>query len=449
MAEARRLVIDTLASSRAALDSSIHPVIDGVSGVFGTSDDCFVFGRNTRASVFEAAYVNGRLANALDFDETFPVGIHFGVGAVVAALLMADKLKLSGSGFLLSVIVGYEIGARLATAIGPMTQIEDGKVIGFPSIWGVAAPVVVTAAAAAAKARRFSPEQFLNALTISASNAPLPVGSQWSAGIDLPNVKYCDAGWCTATGVFATEAALSGSEGFREIFESELGLPRMYGQGPDNMFRMFEGVGHDWHLRDITYKPWPTCRFTHHAMTALETLLQTQTIAPDDIEELEIQSNPLAISERFTQRLPKTFASRQFSYPHMVALQVLRIQPGPRWFDPVWEGDETYCRLRDLVTISLHPNANRFAEHFERNQIRQMWGGVRIKTAGDTYTAESGFALGDPWDPATRYSDDDIARKFLAQFTGDSADALLKHLQKVDELASPIRVIEDAFLATC
>jgi 2-methylcitrate dehydratase PrpD len=361
---------------------------------------------------------------------------------VTACLGLAEAYRLSGRQFLTSVLAGYELGGRIASYIGPVLHVQNGEVTGFPDVWGVAAPVVVGACAAAARARNLGPATFGHALGLAGSNAPLPCGSQWSSAVDLPNCKYADVGWCAVTGTFAALSAELGSTGFQQILDGPNGLARMCGVAAAEEKWLTEGLGVSWMLDDITYKPWPTCRFTHYSLTALERLLRTQHIDVDSVDEIAVETGPLACSKRFTNPNPVTFAAREFSYPHMVAMRLLNVPPGPRWLDAKHADDPRVRNLKKKVRVEEHPRGRNFATGIVRNQIRFMTGGIRILAAGKTYHAESDYALGDPWEDATRFSDEDIARKFRGLVAPDRAQAMLDAVMTIETLAdiSPLAV---------
>jgi len=84
-AEAKRVLADTFACAVSGTGTEIGPIAQALARCFGTAPQASVAGESAKASVMAALYANGRIANAMDFDETFPVGAHFGVGAAVAA----------------------------------------------------------------------------------------------------------------------------------------------------------------------------------------------------------------------------------------------------------------------------------------------------------------------------------------------------------------------------
>lgn len=422
--EAKRILLDTLGCLAGGRACEIAPTSDRLALLLGqrleTGGSTLIGQGNT--TLISAVYGNARIANALDFDETFPVGVHFGVAAVAAALAMAEERGASGADVLRAVIVGYELGARIATYIGPMTEVVDGQVKGFSKVWGVAAPVVLAAMGAAAAIARLDERRFAQAIGLAVSNSPLPAGALWSNAVDLPNCKYCDAGWCAVAGVFAVLSVEAGSTGFTDALDGPYGLARMCGVQSFDEGSLTAGLGTNWLISHVTYKPWPTCRFTHYPLTSLARILRREAIAPAEIEEIVIETGPMAASARFTKPLPRTFASRSFSYPHMVAMLVRGVPAGPEWLDA---GNVTHpdtLGIAEKVRIVAHERGNDFARTMEANQIRTMPGGVLVRTARGEFRDEDDFALGDPWSEQSRLSDADLTEKFLGMSGTGAAD---------------------------
>lgn len=420
--EARRIVLDTAGCLIGGRACEVAPVADALARALGGEGGrgATLLGQGD-APLLAAIYANARLANALDFDETFPVGAHFGVGAVAAAMAMAQDRNVSGADFLNGVICGYELGARVASYIGPMVEVRDGKVAGFAKVWGVAAPVVAAAAGAAAKIAGLDADRFRQALGHALANAPLPAGALWSGAVDLPNSKYCDAGWCAMAGAFGVLAVEAGSTSFDNVLDGPHGLARMCGVESFDEALLTRDLGERWLLEDVTYKLWPTCRFTHHALSSLARILTDEGITADEITQITIETGPLAASPRFTKPRPATFASRCFSYPHMVAALVLGVPPGPAWLTPELARDPRILAIADKVRVVPHARGGDFVHTMENNQIRTMPGGARVKTPRGEFAAENDYALGDPWHAQTRVSDADLAGKFALMSGGSDA----------------------------
>jgi 2-methylcitrate dehydratase PrpD len=89
-----------------------------------------VLGFDTPGSAIMAAYVNGRLANILDADDTFPTATHFGNTTVFAALALAEQLGRSGRSDQ-GECGGIRCRGRIGSWSGVPIQCKVGKVVGF------------------------------------------------------------------------------------------------------------------------------------------------------------------------------------------------------------------------------------------------------------------------------------------------------------------------------
>lgn len=410
---AQCLILDTLGCAAAAVGTQPQAAIDHIARLFGGDVGGRQIGHAAGpVGVMRAIYANARLANLLDYDETYPVGVHFGNAAVMAAIAAAQCGGRNSRDLLIGAIAGYEAGARLASSVGPMMRIRDDKVIGFSQIWGVAAPVVLAACVAYGRTLGISSDVMHQAIGIAVSNIPLPIGNKWSHATDLPDVKYCDAGWCSVAGAHGVHSALAGLSGFSDALDGPVGVPEAYGAAMADHTILHSQLGERWHLKDMTFKPWPSCRFMHPPLTALARILEKAAPAPDAITEIEIQTGPLANSSRFRNPEPKTFCSFQFSYPHVVAMMVLGVAPGRAWFDPEIAEQPAARALRARTKIVLHSRSDSFVRTMVDNQIRTMPGGAIVRTADHTWHEEADYAKGDPWDDDTRFTANDVIAKF-------------------------------------
>ncbi|QOZ66640.1 hypothetical protein WN72_09885 [Bradyrhizobium arachidis] len=116
-------------------------------------------------------------------------------------------------------------------------------------------------------------------LGIAGSKTPLP--SMWPGkSMDLSDSKYQDAGWAVLAGVFATRSATLGATGVSAIFDGERSLIKMCGTDCFDRDTLVGDLGSRWMLPDITYKPWPTCRWMHQPLTRASVLNQKFATSP-------------------------------------------------------------------------------------------------------------------------------------------------------------------------
>ena len=446
--DAKRLIIDTFGCIIGSQKSAIGPVVlNGLKG-FGDKGPASIVGRQHRISPFGAAYANGRLGNAMDFDDTHASGIHLATGVVSGALAYAEQQGQTGAELLLSVIVGYEVGGRFCRAFGPFFSQEemgpihsfggDSSNRSFPRVWSLAAPLALGAAAAAGRSLDLSQTKFIEALAATIYNAPLLQGSAWTETlVELPNMKYCDAGMCSLVGVQSALLAQTGTTSFPALIDGDAAVIKLFGDRTvTGLNYLTDRLGVDWMIRNSTLKPWPTCRLTHQPLTALDQILTENTIRPNEVNKIVVLTNRVGCVDRFTQTKAQSFVARQFSIPHMIAMQIMHIPAGALWMAEDWLENSVYSDLIDKIEIVVHPEGARFHAFMVDNEFRKMPGGVMIDCGDTKYQAESDFALGDPWTTATQLSDQDLDQKFETQVDAGDMSAVLAHLRDLENCSS-------------
>ena len=104
----------TLGGSTRPITSAL---IDGLGADGGPSR---VVGRGVRVAPSVAALVNGAAAHVLELDDIYAPGlIHPGAPVVAAALAVGEQLDVTFGRLLRAIVVGYEVGGRLAADLGP------------------------------------------------------------------------------------------------------------------------------------------------------------------------------------------------------------------------------------------------------------------------------------------------------------------------------------------
>lgn len=448
VAESRRLLLDTLGCALGAIDSDSGRVALAYVAELGGNPRSTVLG-GARSAAPLAAYVNARLANVLDADDTFPTATHFGNATIASALAMAEHCDRGGADLIAAIATGFEVGARIGSWMGaPLSPGDDGKPR-FNALAGPAATVTWAAVGAAVNVSGASPATAAHAFGIAGAHTPLPSLHKFVEHVELPMAKYTDAGWCAQTGVSAALLARAGSTGFAGVLDGPNGFWRFYGSPARDDAALLDGLGNDWQILHTTYKPWPCCRFIHYPLTALERLLQEHAIAPDEIERIVVRAAPFALSPIFHHLRPADPLTAEFSHAHAVAALVLGIQPGPRWLAEAALRDSRVDALRQRVSVIAEPSCDNILQWMEGGQWRRIPGGVDIHARGQTFSATVEQARGDPWSPDTRLSDDDLLVKFRAMLSLDEADRSIRGElgDLADEIIEVIATLEERPLA--
>lgn len=446
--EARRFVLDTLGCAIAGARSEIGPVVLSAAKLLGEGEEASVAGAGKRFSFPAASYGNGRLANCLDLDETYPggpvAGTHFGASVFAEALAYCEQMRLTSKDLILAVICGYEVAGRISD-IGAQMEIVAGRVTSMPDVWGFALAPTVGAAAAAGRLLHQDAATLEQTFGVAAANSATPTGPIWSRQTALPNTQFIDTGWAAMAGGFAARAVELGSTGLPSIFDGNPSIFRMVGARRVDPDGLIGELGSRWALANTVYKPWASCRAHHPSLWALTKLREAERFEIDEIEEIVVGVNAAKLTQRLMNSEPTTFVAREFSFPHAIAMLLLGVPSGPEWASERWASDPAARALRSKIKFGDYPKAATSPQYYVRGQYRQSPCSVEVRFRGKTARTEVDFTWGDPWAEETRFSDDDIIAKFRS-VTGlptAAADAVIDTVMR-ESLGAPLSSLFEA-----
>ncbi|OAN56207.1 MmgE/PrpD family protein [Sphingobium sp. TCM1] len=443
--EAKRLLLDTIGCAIGAINTPSGSISLAYADALGGKERATVIGLPHRSSVTTAAYSNARLANILDADDTFPTSTHFGNATIFSALALVEDAGKSGADLLKAVAVGFDVGARVGSWMGPPMQIENGEVIGWNELGGPAATMVWAAVGASVSAAGLTPEQTNHAFGIAGANSPQPTLRKWAESPQQPMYKYADAGWCAEVGVSATMLAGMGSTGFLDILDGENAFWRWYGSPGHDDEALLGKVGEEWQILNTTYKPWPCCRWIHHPLTAFADIRRENNLKADEIERVVVRANPFALTRIFRDQHPTDMLSAEFSHAHAMAALAHDVPAGPRWYEDVVLRDPAIMAFREKVVVEPEPTSANIGEWMTGGQWRGVPGGVDVHARGKIFSGTANMSLGDPWSDGTIFSDEDIVRKFHMMLgVDDRADGDTSQLRALaDRMVAAVETLED------
>jgi 2-methylcitrate dehydratase PrpD len=213
-----------------------------------------VFGLKTSAPL--AAFANGVMAHAMDFDDTqASTGFHPSVSLLPALLAVSQIGDASGKGLLTSFVAGLEIGCRMTlaatnraahpwlttTLFGPL-----GAVIGAGCLLGI------------------DPVQLRHAVGIAYSS----VGGNRQGLLEGALIQRVQPGLSAQAAVAAVQLAQDGLTGAHDVLEGRYGLyPSHYGEDYRRE-TLTKALGHDYELRGIGMKAYPCCSYSQEPVEA-------------------------------------------------------------------------------------------------------------------------------------------------------------------------------------
>lgn len=260
-----------------------------------------------KSAMPNAAYVNGTLAHALDFDNTWYPLNHPTSPTLPAILAIAEHHGLSGRKIIEAIAVAFEVQGRLRMAA---TGMETGSGFHKPGMTGT-----FGATAAAARLIGLDREQTLMAFGIAGSRAgsmSINTGSMTksshsghAARMGVECSLLAGMGWTASADVF-------GPKGFFDTFFGGRGEPNRLVDGFAAPLRMVNpGVG---------FKKYPSNYFTHRPIDAALALREEHRFAPRDIDTVEILFPRF---EYVNRAAPQTGLDGKFSVQYTTAIALL------------------------------------------------------------------------------------------------------------------------------
>jgi 2-methylcitrate dehydratase PrpD len=312
VSNAKLHMLDSLGAALAAVTTPIATIAFDYCKLMGESSEASIWGTDSRASAPMAAFTNGLLAHALDFDDwdAYRRAGHPTSMITAASFAIAETRAASGRELLKAYILAIEILTRIAAGT------PDLHKRGFHStpVWGSIGAVI-----AAAVLLRLEPEKIKAALGIAASGA---AGIQRQQG---SMVKPFHAGNAARNGV---EAAILAERGFTAdsaIIEAPRGFcDTFFGVGTCDYEKMVHGLGDPFYLEapGLGLKMHPCSAPQFLAADAALLLKREHHIGMADVAKITVSIPPLRYQRHFHPEI-KTGLRGKFAINYVVAICVL------------------------------------------------------------------------------------------------------------------------------
>ena len=403
------MTAETIAGVKADLFDTLACATAGISAIgvkdmarlvvgWGGKPEASIWCTGERVPAHHAAWINGMMSHARDFDDTHDAAIlHAGVSVIPAAIAAAEVSEATGADLVAGIAAGLELICRLGTAAtaGP---IDLGLM--YTSLFGHFA-----ATAAAARVMRFDRDQTVNALGIAYSQA----AGTHQVTRDAATTKRIQPGFAAKTALISTAMAKIGIRGVINTFEGIDGLFPTYMRGKYNPAVLRDGLGERFEFLNLSFKPYPCCRLTH---TAIDAALDIRRKLGGDVSGirsisagLNRQSYEAVCTPVAMRKAPKTNVQAQFSIPFTVACALVKGNVGLANFTEEGLRDPAVLALAEKVDGSID-------EDIERKWSRDVTPArLIVKTDKDTFELQINNPRGDMKAPMTP---DDFDRKAAA-----------------------------------
>jgi 2-methylcitrate dehydratase PrpD len=352
----------------------------------------------------EAALANGVLAHADETDDSWPSGWHPGCNVVPAALAVGEQFAITGAHFVRAVALGYDIGARMLTALRPGVFDTHKSTHSIGGTFG--------AAAAAGCAAGLNPQQMRWLIDYTAQQSSGIAA--WSRDTDHIEKGFAFGGMPARSGVTSALLVHSGWNGVEDILSGEDNF--LLANAPHgDPSALIDGLGERYEIVRTSIKKWTVGSPIQAPLDALETMLKRQPFEGDQVREIIVRMDPRT-SVVNNREMPDVCIQ------HMIAVMLLdktvtfrSAHDKPRMQDPTV--------LRHRGKVRLDPAAGQALLTVVFND------GMRL-------TQDVGPVLGTEGNPMTRAQVVSKARELMMPVLGASAAKLIERILDLENTKS-------------
>ena len=342
-----------------------------------------------RVAATGAAWANGVLANALDYDDGHRlVKGHPGAMVIPAALAVAETIDAPREEVMAAITVGYEVAVRAGIALHSRAADYHGS-----GAWGA-----VGAAAAGARLLGLDHVRIGHALGLAEYHAPMaPI----MRSVADPAMTKDGCGWGAMTGLSST---LLAADGFSATDSAVLEVLREVQLSPARL-------GERWYVEDIYVKAYPCCRWSQPAIVAALAVRDRHGLTPESISQVTVRT--FAPAAALSRRTPTTTEEAQYSLVWPVACALVDGDFSVAHVLAPGLDDDRISQLADRIVVQVDPALDADFPDVRRSAV------LVETTDGARCSSELCAAPGDPEDPAW---EDIVAAKF-ARHAGELPQA--------------------------
>ncbi len=414
IAAAKRAILDGVGVILAASGTSedVLPFVD-LARAQGGSAQATILGFRERVSAPMAAFANGAMAHALDFEDAFDAAPCHPNASLLPALLSMAELRspLAGRDFILAVATGCDLVCRVALSL--RRPMENGGWYPPPILGGFGATAAVS------RALRLTPVQITDAFSLLLCQNTCPGEIKHSPDTVIRAIREA---FPAQASVLASLLAERGVRGFAHPFEGRAGFFALYADGSYAPGDLLNRLGERYWIDELSFKKWPCCRGTHAYIEAAQRLRGIHRFNADEVVELKVAGGELQrmLCEPMLQkRAPQTVIEAKFSLPFTLAVALRDAE--------VTLGSFTQETLRDPALLSV---AGKFTFGFDPKLSQPATAGelTVVLRDGSVLTQRIAAALGDAARPlddaALRAKFVDCAMRAAAPFSQEAAERL-------------------------
>jgi len=387
-----------------------------------------VFPTGGKVPLHTAVLVNCTAGRALDYDDVHEQAhVHATVAVVPTALAISETKQINGREFLVSIVLGFELLARIGLALtkGPGAT-------GMSTTYQGAS---LAAALVGAKLLQLDPNATRNAVGIAYSQL---AGNQQviREGVDLMIIQQ---GLSAMSGMVAVELAQMGLTGPKEVLSGRYGYFPVYHPGRHDISAFAKNLGKEWEIENTSLKPFPCCKHLHTAVQAALDLRAEHCFSPEEIAEVQVRigteaydmvCEPIAV-----KRNPSTLVDAIYSMPYALSVALTKGRIGLEDFTIKAIKRQDMLKFAEIVHPIRDMNIKKIGD-----KGRPAWVTIKLKNKKELRSYKE-VVKGNPDIPMSK---EEVNAKFFdclayAGYPENVANRLLEaleHVENIDDIST-------------
>ncbi|HEY2137681.1 MAG TPA: MmgE/PrpD family protein [Xanthobacteraceae bacterium] len=420
VAKTKLHVLDTLAAMLSGSRLKPGELAAAYVDRLGGRPEATVIGTPIVTSAINAALANGMMGHADETDDSHLAGLfHPGCGIVPAALAIAEQAGLGGQDLIRAVALGYDIGARIAPALGSRrSDTASHSTHSLATLFG--------AAAAAAALLRLDTTQIRHVLSYAVQQASGV--AYWSRDHEHIEKAFDFGGMGARNGVAAATMVAAGFTAVDDPLAGEHNLFTALGAAP-TPGELTRELGTRFEIMRASIKKWCVGSPIQAALDALTLLMAEHGLAPDNVRRIVVDMPDDRAHIVNNRTIP------DICLQHLLALT---LADGTLTFASAHD----YARMEDPAVLDIRrridvvPSAELTAAVPARQAI------VAIETADGRALRHRTYAVrGTPDNPMQTAEVEAKARDLTAPVIGaERADQLIAAVAALERLGSAVEL---------
>jgi len=424
--QAKRILLDTIGCAIGGCVAPGRTICEDVAEELGGREEATIIGSGKRTSAIGATMVNAFLVRFLDYNDIG--GGNHNSDSISSLLAVAEREGANGRDFLTSLVISYEIGARVIASVP-----------GGPAAWDKLGLTTdarggLSVTPAIGKLMKLDEVQLANAIGVCASRSA-PLGILDADREENTMAKNLRFGFITCDAILACMLARKGFTGPMRIVEGDGGVRNHLLRGEMDLQALVDFSG--WRVLDTGFKTLCANRTTHGHILATIGLVVEHDLKPEDIASVRISGG--AREHRHTSALPKKYPRNAETADHSAyyanAFAIKERHFGPASADPKHFTDPVILALIDKITF-VHDPELPARGHNGISEITTC-DGRKLKKRVDTLYGYDGG----------RMTDEDLEKKFREMAIKHMSEAKIQKLfdaiwtvDRADDLTSLMKL---------